>query len=315
VIRVLVLGQPYWASCIASALDARDDIRATFVAQASYAKLLARPPRGERVVLVRVGYRVGASTARGRVFDAYWSALRRMIPGGLVCHYWLGTDVLETLGEAQAGTLRFAAVGATRDDLHLAVASWLAAELASIGLHAVTADVPYPYRSPDEPPPLPAEFRVVTYLPGDRFDFYGGGAIMEAAHRLPDVGFGVVGAIGSSPPPALPNVTWHGWVEDMTPHYAGASVVVRVPRHDGLGATVIEGLLHASHVIYTHDIPFVRTITPVTGDTLTQALGELWDAHRAGELAINMDGRSYALQEFDETRLTDNLAALLRKLA
>lgn len=312
-ISVLVLGQPYYASRIARALDGRaDDMRATFVDQGSYLRLLARPPRTERVVLVRAGYRAGATTPRGRLFDAYWSLLRRALPRAVACHYWLGTDVMDTLTEARAGTLRFAAVAAARDDLHLAAAPWLASELEEVDLHASVAHVPRPYCSPETSPPLPADFRVLTYLPGDRFAFYGGEAVIEAARRLPDVGFDAVGRLASSAPPALTNVAWHGWVAEMTERYARATVVVRIPRHDGLGGTVVEGLLHGRHVIYTHEVPFVRTIWPATADGLVEALGELRDAHRAGELAPNLVGRSYALDEFNETRLADHLAALVR---
>jgi hypothetical protein len=99
----------------------------------------------------------------------------------------------------------------------------------------------------------------------------------------------------------------------MSTRYARATVVVRIPRHDGLGATVVEGLLHARHVIYTHDVPFVRTIRPATADALADALGELEDAHRAGQLPPNVGGRSYAMDEFDEAREANRLATLLRE--
>jgi len=311
--RVLVLGQPYWASRIAAAIDDRaDDMQAVFVTQKSYLGLLARPPRSERVVLVRAGYRVGATTPRGRLFDAYWSLLRRALPGAHACHYWLGTDVMETLAEARAGTLRRDAVAAARDDIHLADAPWLALELEEAGLHAVVAHVPQPYCVPATPPPLPADFRVLTYLPGNRFAFYGGEAVMTAARQMPDVTFDVVGRVGSMANLAPPNVAWHGWVTAMTERYARATVVVRIPRHDGLGATVVEGLLHGRHVIYTYEVPFVRTLRPATGDALVDVLEELRRAHRGGSLSPNHEGRAYALANYDEARLADHLAALLR---
>jgi hypothetical protein len=290
-------------------------MRATFIPQGSYLRLLARPPRAERVVLLRAGYRVGATTPRGRLFDAYWSILRRSLPDAVQCHYWLGSDVMDTLVEARAGTLRSAALAATRDDLHLVDARWLASELEAVDLYAITAHVPRPYHSPEEPPPLPTEFRVLTYLPTRRFEFYGGVAILEVASRLPHVRFDVVASRGEHAQPAPANVHWHGWVADMTERYARTTVVVRIPRHDGLGATVVEGLLHARHVIYTHDVPFVRTIWPATADALVDALGDLEDAHRAGELAPNLAGRSYAIGEFDETREANHLAALVRERA
>jgi hypothetical protein len=316
VIRVLVLGQPFFASRIAGALDSvGGDMQATFIAQGSYLGLLARPPRTERVVLMRAGYRVGATTPRGRLFDAYWSILRRALPDAVPCHYWLGSDVEDTLVEAGAGTLRSSALAATRDDLHLATAPWLASELEAVNLHAITVHVPQPYHSPEEPPPLPTEFRVLTYLPTRRFELYGGDTILEVARRLPHVRFDVVASRGENVQSAPANVYWHGWVADMTARYAQATVVVRIPRHDGLGATVIEGLLNARHVIYTHDLPFVRTIWPATADALVDALGDLEDAHRAGELAPNLAGRSYATDVYDETREANNLAALLRERA
>jgi len=312
-IRIYVLGQPYWASRIAQALDTcAPDVQAAFVPARSYPRLLARRRAAGRVVLVRAGFRVGATTPRGRLFDAYWSLLLRATPGAVRCHYWLGTDVLNTLEEAEAGTLRRAAVSSSRDDLHVADAPWLAAELESVGLHAATVPVPQPYPAPVAVPPLPGEFRVLTYLSADRFDFYGGEAVLGAARRLPDVGFDVVGRASDPTGSAPANVQWHGWVSDMPRFYAGATVVVRLPRHDGFGATVIEGLLNARHVIYNHDVPFVHRIEPSTTEMLVEALNGLRAAAAAGRLEPNLAGRAYALEEFAQDRLVGRLMALLR---
>ncbi len=310
---VLVFGQPYWASRVVQALNSpAGDMRATFIPRAGYVRLVAMPPRSEGVVIMRTGYRVGASTARGRLFDRYWSLLRRALPAAVPCHYWLGTDVLNTLEEARAGTLRQAIFASARDDLHLADAPWLVSELESVGLHATTAHVPQPYRAPSVTLPLPREFSVLTYLPTDRFDFYGGATILEVARRLPGVQFDVVGSRGDTAPSAPDNVRWHGWVDDMAARYASATAVVRIPRHDGFGATVIEGLLNARHVIYTHEVPFVRTVSPPSPENLAAALAELEDAHSTGRLTPNLAGRSYALEEFNEARLVAHLMAVVR---
>jgi len=98
----------------------------------------------------------------------------------------------------------------------------------------------------------------------------------------------------------------------MAQRYAQAAVVVRIPRHDGFGNTVIEGLLNARHVIYTHEVPFVRRVWPATAEALVVALRELQDAHAEGRLAPNLSGRTYALEEFDEDTLVERLLALLR---
>lgn len=310
---VIVLGQPYWGRQIARAVDApADGLRAEFIPQRAYPRLLLRR-RSEDMLLMRAGYRVGATTARGRLFDAYWSLMRRSFRDAVACHYWLGSDVLDTINEARAGTLRWAALRGAADDLHLADAPWLVSELESVGIHAVNAHVPVAHRAPVSPPPLPAEFGVLTYLATSRFEFYGGDVILEAARRLPDVRFDVVGTTGMSDRQSPPNVRWHGWVTDMPRYYANATVVVRIPRHDGLGETVVEGLLNARHVLYTHEIPHVRTVWPATAETVVAALAALRDDHLAHRLEPNLAGRAYALEAFDEARLTGRLAALLRE--
>jgi glycosyltransferase involved in cell wall biosynthesis len=312
-ISVLVLGQPYWGTRIARSLDGcAPDVSATFVSARRYLGLLARHPRAGRVVVLRAGFRVGATTARGRAFDAYWSVLTRAIPKAARCHYWLGTDVLNTLEEAAAGTLRRGAVASSRDDLHIADAPWLAQELETVGLRAEVASVPQAYRPADVAPTLPERFRVLTYISADRFDFYGGDTILAAARRLPDVQFDVVGRADDPTGSGLPNVAWHGWVSDMPRFYAETTVVLRIPRHDGLGATVIEGLLNARHVIYTYEMPFVQRIEPPTADNLVEAIDALRIAAAAGRLAPNVAGRDYAIATFDEARLVDRLISLLR---
>jgi Glycosyl transferases group 1 len=264
------------------------------------------------MVLVRVGFRVGATTVRGRAFDFFWRLLRRRMPAATAAHYWVGTDVMNTIREAAAGTLRRAAVDESQRDLHLADAPWLVAELASIGITAHSAPVPLPGRAPHAVLPLPQDFAVLTYLPASRFDFYGGPTIVETARRLPGVVFHVVGSDRDAAPSSPSNITWHGWVPDMAQRYAAASVVVRIPLHDGLGSTVIEGLLHARHVIYNQELPHVRTVSPATSPALTEAISELRAQHDAGQLALNLEGRTWALAEFDDDKLVDDLARLLR---
>jgi hypothetical protein len=261
---------------------------------------------------MRAGFRVGATTPRGRAFDAYWSLLRRTKPKATRCHYWLGTDVLNTLEEAAAGTLRWPAVTSSLADLHLADAPWLAVELGSVGIQATSVPVPQPYPAPEVVPPLPAEFNVLTYLSEDRFDFYGGEAILGAARRLSDIRFDVVGRSVDPTGSAPANVHWNGWVSDMSRFYRAATVVVRIPRHDGMGATVIEGLLHARHVIYTHDVPFVHLIEPATTETLVAALAELRAEAVAGRLELNLAGRDYAITTFDRAALVGRLIDLIR---
>ena len=255
-----MLGQPYWGARISGRSMPRRPGSPRHSSARAAGRACSSRARRPRRVLLRAGFRVGGTTPRARAFDAYWGLLRRRFPNARGAHYWLGTDVLNTTEEAAAGTLRRSLVADSRHDLHLADAPWLADELGALGLgiEAQTVHVPQPYPVPAPVGTLPAEFSVLTYLPADRFDFYGGPAVLAAARRLPDVPFSVVGKALENREPAPANVRFLGWIADMGASYRESSVVLRVPRHDGFGATVIEGLLNARHVIYTHDVPGCR---------------------------------------------------------
>lgn len=309
-----MLGQPYWGARISTALHAPEaGLSSAFVGQGGWPRLLLSRSVAP-TLLLRAGFRVGGTTARARAFDAYWGLLRRRFPKARGAHYWLGTDVLNTTEEAAAGTLRRSLVAGSRNDLHLADAPWLVEELEAIGLgiKALTVHVPQPYPVPASVDALPASFSVLTYLPADRFEFYGGPAILEAARRLPDITFSVVGKELEDRASVPANVRFLGWIGDMAGSYRDSSVVLRVPRHDGLGATVIEGLLNARHVIYTHDMPGCRQVWPVTADALVAEIGLRYRSHVEGQLAPNEEGRAYAIREFSEAAMLDRLRTVVR---
>jgi hypothetical protein len=312
-ISVLVFGQPYTASRIARLLNSRPkDVLARYVPLRAYPRHLVVPRGSDRNIIMRVGYRVGATTRRGLLFDAFWSMLCRSMPTAARCHYWIGTDVFHTLEEVRAGTIRGRLLASARDDLHLTVAPWLTSELGSLGISATTALLPAAIGGPLVAPALPVEFSVLTYLPEARSGFYGRDAVLAAARLLPDVRFDIIGSRADRSRATPINVRWHGWVADMAQRYAYASVVVRIPRHDGFGNTVIEALLNARHVVYTYEVPFVHRLWPATGEGLATKLAGLRDAHASGLLRPNIAGRTYALEEFDEVKLADNLVRLIR---
>lgn len=302
--RVLLIGQPHWTAHLDRmfARHAPDLIDPTVI-DISPRGLARTVPSGVDV-LFRIGYRPGAATRRGTAFDLAWSVLRRRQRRAAVCHYWLGSDVLNTMTDARRGRLRAAFI-ATLHDIHLVTAPWHVSDLRKLGLSPEFSPMPYSLPTA-EPAPLPQAFSVLTYLPARRFAFYGGELIYEVARQLPDVQFRVLGAT-TTPPDTPANVEYPGWVSDTAPVYADSSVVARIPEHDGIGGTVLEGLAHARHVIYTYPLPYVQQISR-RADALLEAVQQLRRAHEQGSLALNSAGRQWVLDEHDEARLARDLA-------
>lgn len=307
-ISVCLLGQPYWAKTLEDSLNAsgRANVSAFRPRLGSRHALSDLRKIFSADVLVRMGFRPGARSVRGRAFDTFWAALRLLNPSASAVFYWLGTDVLNTADDLNRGKLRRRCYFRAKQDYHLADAPWLVEELAQIGITALPKTVTLPSIAHGEPSELPAEFSVLTYIPDARPHFYGGNSIYQAAQRLPEIRFDVVGGRGGWVPQHLPNLTFHGWQKDMMPFYRNATVLVRLVQHDGTGLTAVEGLSLARHVIYSFPLPYTLRASWDDVETLIATLHNLFEQHQLGSLCPNSAGKAYAEQHFDHhTRMED----------
>lgn len=218
---------------------------------------------------------------------------------------WAGSDVIRAQSDPQD-------LQAVKSEgfHHISDGSWLVDELAVLGLHAEYE--PLTAVRPGEPvKPLPKQFRVLTYLPEPRRDFYGAPLVYEIARRLPDVPFVVVGN-GQRAGEAPPNVEFRGYVSNMQDLIDDSTVLLRLPQHDGKSMLVLEVLARARHVVWNYDFPYVHT-----ADSLESALEhvqKLRDAHLSGELQLNVEAREYVLERFGRRETAARLEARLDRI-
>jgi hypothetical protein len=236
-------------------------------------------------------------------------------PGAVRVFYWLGTDVLNTTLDFRAGTLRKPSYAQARRDHHLADATWLAEELGEVGIKALPKTITIPELMVDETPHLPSQFSVLSYVPDTRHSFYGGDCIYEAARRLPDIRFDVVGGSGVWVSKPLPNLVFHGWQKDMKNFHRNATVLVRLVKHDGTGLTALEALSFGRHVIYSHPLPYSIRVGWGDTDALVEKVSELFALHRLGLLRPNMSGSAYVQKRFNHQACTEDLISYLLELS
>lgn len=207
-----------------------------------------------------------------------------------VIHIWAGTDVLEAArSPGQAERLRVLSI------VHWAVTPQLVSELAALGIDArcvTVASAPVP----ETPALLPERFTVLTYLPQPRREFYGQGAIWQAARAMPEVRFIAIGA-GRPEPAAPPNLEYVGEVARVEQYIDAASVLVRMTEHDGLSQNVIEALSRGRYVIWTY--PYPGALRARSRDELIERLQGLYVAHTHGTLGVNRTGIDYARANHD----------------
>jgi len=207
--------------------------------------------------------------------------------------FWAGSDVVALLKRpADVEHLRM------KNLTHLAAAPWLVEELRSVRIQAdfVPAAGVTP---PAEPKPFEEAFRVVTYLPQIRADFYGAQTVYAVARALPEVTFVVTGSHNGSDPRAPQNVSFSGHLEDVTSVLDASVVLLRIPKHDGLSTMVLEALSRGRYVLWTHNIPGVLVTKAL--DDVVASLQALKRRHDARTLPRNAVGLDFVATHFRKT--------------
>lgn len=241
-----------------------------------------------RVPFCDIVYQVGGGPfVRPRIFEVCKALHKRIVK------HWVGSDVLRAREER---VVEQHATGLVED---WAVSSRLVEELAQMGLSA--KHVPLSEVGDVELRPMPpAPLTVLSYLPNQKFDFYGGDVVLSLAERFADVQFLVVGGDGGGRK-ASANVSFLGYQRDMSDVYARTHVLLRLPKHDGLSFMVLEALNHGRDVIW--NLPFEASRLAHTENEAAAHLRELRDRLRAGELKPNSAGRDHVLARHSAARV------------
>jgi len=247
----------------------------------------------------KLWYQIGGYTGRGRIFR-----LAHMLRIPVVIH-WVGTDVLSAI-EYSSKSPQFVKVA--KNLIHWAGAPWLVDELRSIGIESKFMPLPIPPLSDvlsQDPPPLPPNFTVLSYLPDTRPGFYGADYIVRLATEFPDVPFLIAGGKGSYIVDKPPNIRFLGWVDNMGDIYAKATVVVRITEHDGYGGTIQEALSFGRYAVWTY--PFPEVFQAKDYSSLSSYIQCLLDRHANGLLTINRRGREYMKETMHPTELATGI--------
>lgn len=313
--RIVLAGQGRWSRALEAGLAEYAGLEVAVVPFDGLRD--AASPRTWRTLasadtIVRVGFRPGAATWRGRALDAAFALLGALSGRHATVYYWIGSDVHKAAADLRAGrdVRRFRRLVAS--GRHMAGSEPLRDDLAAIGIDAEIVDFPSKVAQPEGAlPGMPERFTVLTYIPDARAAFYGGPTVLQAARELPDVRFVVMGGVGSWAPDAPENVEFAGWVADPAPLHGASSCVVRMVEYDSIGGTVAEGLLFGRPVIYSRPLEHTIQVPFGDADALVEAIAALRDRHAAGELAPDAQAARWARERFDPAMRFRDLAAAI----
>lgn len=143
----------------------------------------------------------------------------------------------------------------------------------------------------DEPPKLPKQFTILSYVPDNKGELYGLDHVMQLAKDIPKVKIHILGGKGESIVDKPSNIHFLGWIDDVYAAYKDCTVLVRMTKHDGYGGTVQEALSLSRHAIWTY--PLQGALHAPDYPALRQHVLQLLSLHQKGLLKLNTEGRDF----------------------
>lgn len=298
--RILIIGIPHFTSILGSLLLKEDANIEYYGLTDAYAVRCGIIPK---ILKADIIYCIWGTISRKNGLYFKLAALANK----KVYMHWIGTDILKAKRCYKMGDCDKRIV---RDAIHWAEVPWTAKELEEIGIRPEVV----PLAStifPEVVPPLPDQFTILTYLPGDRPQFYGSEFIEMLAEDIPEVRILVFSGGKKVYRSIHQNVKCFGWVPEISDIYSQGTVLVRMTEHDGLSFMVLESLAYGRHVIWTY--PYPGVISTKSYPSLKEEILRLYRMHNSGELCINQEGREYVLREHHPRKIARNIIKKLHE--
>jgi hypothetical protein len=282
--RVVLHGAPQFCTSLQAMLRGEEwDVRYRAWRSAADVAVITQNLHGCDLIYVR-----GGLMRQGKFLR-----LARLMGVDRMVMVWIGTDALVATRNAARGNGHSHVDAWIAKQTHWAVSPWVAEEVRALGLactHVTDSFIP----APDNLAPLPREFSVLVFLPNAKPDtlwLYGWDHVLEIARRFPEMRFTLVGLSENQGVDAPSNIRNAGYLSNLAPVFKDSTVLLRLPRHDGLSWMVQEALAQGRHVIYSY--PFAGCIQAANSDEAASELRRLLDLHNSGSLSPNRAGAEF----------------------
>lgn len=248
-----------------------------------------------RVNMIYLGY--------GCYFINPYLKIAKIFHKKVICH-WIGTDVLKAKENKDINKVQ------SYICYNLACSPLIKEELKELNIEAKEIAI-LPNEMSKKYSALPEKHGVITYLPEGKEDFYGIDYVKYAAQNYPNIQFYVVG--NNNDTINLKNVKFLGKItqEEMSSLYDKTTILMRLPKHDGLSLMLLEALIKGKEVLYCYDFPYTRHIE--NKEQLDIAMKDIISKNPY----FNEDGHKYILENYSidiiKEKLYNTLVSILEE--
>lgn len=182
-----------------------------------------------------------------------WMILAKLLGKKTVIH-WIGTDVFNFINQKKS--FRKCKIIQRFIDRNLTVSELLQEELEYKGVKSEIVPILPEYVSGEIGLPA-SKHAVLAYIPQGKEEFYDINLTLDVARNFKGINFYIIANDGSCIKDYDSNVFFLGRIneKEMDLIYNKVSVLIRIPKHDGLPKMVLEALLMGKEVIYKYEFP------------------------------------------------------------
>jgi hypothetical protein len=218
---------------------------------------------------------------------------------------WIGFDVRRATGNVFWRF--FSQILQPLIDVNITDDNNIVEELKNVGI--ISQAQPVPVYSIYEIRKIPNEKRVAVYLPDkiiDDFEFFQGNLVKKLVKEFPDVTFIILRNSGKYF--SEENVRCIQWAENMEEIYDQVRAVIRLPKHDATGATIIETLSMGRTMIASAcNFPYCKIVK--TYEDAKKYLKEVVE-----NPTLNKEGAEYVHKNYSNEKFVDGLITIYKKL-
>jgi hypothetical protein len=221
--------------------------------------------------------------------SALFCVLARLRDKQIVSH-WIGSDAMRYHGKMNPIKRLSVWVHQHFVGIQLADSEIIQEELRCIGIESRLLRL-LPEAIIGHVTPLPEQPVILSYWNDNRFEFYGGDIVMLLAKAFPEVKFVILRATGDGLENVPSNVHFAGLVDNISEVYRNSTCLIRLPKHDGLSAMVLEAMANGRYVIYNKKCQFASY-----ADDFDSARKSLEDILKKSQ--PNVEGSDYVKKNF-----------------
>jgi hypothetical protein len=238
----------------------------------------------------------------------------------IIVIHWIGTDVSKLNHNNSIKQLTLNVITILNEKrykkyINLAVTPWLVNELKSAGINALYLPISSLNKEMNPGNNDYKDIDFVSYVPKNKFIFYGGPYILKLAKKLNNFKFAIImsDVINNEklPKNSIKNLILLPKLSnvELIKIYNRSKCFIRLTEHDGLSLSVLEALFYKLQIAWTYNFPYTHLVHLNDINGTEKTLSNI-----INNFSLNTEGHQYVLNNFSQNVIMNHYTKFFKMI-